>query len=157
MLSLKVIWPKSQHQDQNIGLLSFSSFLLKFNFSLAQTAQGQTDSSVFMINDFDSKHTLELRYKNVTAKILMESFVIIIQSQIKAALLTLLLVGFRSRRTRASVIKIWYFIGWRAAVGKERDTCWLDYRQYLVFHGNWIASTALHSTTHFMPDGFSMA
>ena len=44
-----------------------------------------------MINDSDSKHTLELRYKNVTAKILMESFVIIIQSQIKDALL---LVGF---------------------------------------------------------------
>ena len=108
MLSLKVIWPKSQHQDQNIALLSFSLFLLKFNFSLAQTAQGQTDSSVFMINDFDSKHTLELRYKNVTAKILMEAFVIIILSQIKDAWL---LLGFGLRTMRASVRKIWYFIG----------------------------------------------
>ena len=103
MLSLKVIWPKSQHQDQNIPLLSFSLFLLKFNFSGAQTGQGQGDSSVFMINDFDSKHTLELRYKNVTAKILMESFVIIIQTHIKDALL---LVGFSLRTMRASVIKI---------------------------------------------------
>ena len=103
MLSLKVIWPKSQHQDQNIGLLSFSPFLLKFNFSQAQTAQGQTDSSVFMINDSDSKHTLELRYKNVTAKILMESFVIITLPGIKDALL---LGGFSWRTMRASVIKI---------------------------------------------------
>ena len=101
MLSLKVIWPKSQHQDQNILVLSFSPFLLKFNFSQAQTAQGQTDSSVFMINDSDSKHTLELRYKNVTAKILMESFVIIILSDIKD---TLLLVCLRLRTMRASVI-----------------------------------------------------
>ena len=101
MLSLKVIWPKSQHQDQNILVLSFSLFLLKFNFSQAQTAQGQTDSSVFMINDSDSKHTLELRYKNVTAKILMESFVIIILSDIKD---TLLLVCLRLRTMRASVI-----------------------------------------------------
>ena len=143
MLSLKVIWPKSQHQDQNILVLSFSPFLLKFNFSQAQTAQGQTDSSVFMINDSDSKHTLELRYKNVTAKILMESFVIIIQSHIKEALL---LQCCRLRTMRASVIKIWYCRE-RQLGRPETRVSWIIIN-ILVFHGNWNASNVVQDSFH---------
>ena len=94
-----------------------------------------------MINDFDSKHTLELRYKNVTAKILMESFVIIIQSQIKDALL---LVESWELPSHKNLI---FYCSERQLARQETRVSWII-NNILVFHVNFIASSVLYDSFH---------